>query len=196
MYGRVWLWIVSPFIRFKCTVARPDQINRPSIYVANHLSLFDIFFMSGLPVFDGVICLRSWPFKMVWFTPFMRFAEYLDVEHLSWEQILQQIQRIINGGHSVMLFPQGHRSRDGRLTRFYSGAFKLAIQFKVPIVPICISGTDQMMPPGRLWMAPADVRLDCLEPIETEAFQKEMGHIELRKRVRKLMEDCLAKNQH
>lgn len=196
IYGRVWLWIVSPFIRLKCTVAKPDQINRPSIYVANHLSLFDIFFLSAMPVFDGVICLRSWPFKMVWFTPFMRFAEYLDVEHLSWEQILQQIQRILNKGHSVMLFPQGHRSRDGRLTRFYSGAFKLAIQFKVPIVPICITGTDQMMPPGRLWMAPADVRLDCLEPIETEAFQTEMGHIELRKRVKKLMENCIAKNQH
>jgi 1-acyl-sn-glycerol-3-phosphate acyltransferase len=196
IYGRVWLWIVSPFICLKCTVAKPDQISRPSIYVANHLSLFDIFFLSAMPVFDVIICLRSWPFKMVWYTPFMRFAEYLDVEHLSWEQILQRIHHIINKGHSVLLFPQGHRSRDGRLTRFYSGAFKLAIHFNVPIVPICITGTEQMLPPGRLWMAPANVRLECLEPIEPKAFQNELGHIELRKQVKKLMEDCLAKNQH
>jgi 1-acyl-sn-glycerol-3-phosphate acyltransferase len=195
MYGRVWMWVVSPFVRVACTVAKPDQINRPSIYVANHLSLFDIFFLSAMPVFDVVICLRSWPFKMLWYAPFMRFAEYLDVEHLSWEQIVQQINRILSEGHSVLLFPQGHRSRDGRMTRFYSGAFKLAIRFNVPIVPICITGTDQMMPPGRWWMAPADVRLDSLEPVEPEPFKKEMGHIEMRKHVKKLMEDCLARNQ-
>ena len=195
MYGRVWLWIVSPFIRLKVTGTDCSRHNGPYIYVANHLSFFDIFFLSAMPVFDVVICLRSWPFKLAWYAPFMRWAEYVDVERLPWEQIVQRMQYLFGEGRSILLFPQGHRSRDGRLGRFYSGAFKLALQFNVPIAPICISGTDQMLPRGRRWMSPADVRLECLEPIEPTAFQGETGHIELRKHVKQLMGACLAGNR-
>jgi 1-acyl-sn-glycerol-3-phosphate acyltransferase len=195
MYGRVWLWIVSPFVRLTRVGADSERLPRPCVYVANHLSFFDIFVLSAMPVFDVVICLRSWPFKMAWYAPFMRLAEYVDVEHLSWEQITQRIQRTFDEGRSILLFPQGHRSRDGRLNRFYSGAFKLAVQFRMPIVPLCISGTDRVLPPGRWWMAPADVRLECLEPIAPETFQEELGHIELRKRVKEQMGACLDRNK-
>jgi 1-acyl-sn-glycerol-3-phosphate acyltransferase len=195
VYGRFWLWIVSPFVRFR--TAGPDrrQLDRPCVYVANHLSFFDIFFLSALPVFDVVVCVRSWPFKLACFAPFMRLGDYVDVERLSWEQIVPKIEQIFREGHSILLFPQGHRSRDGRLGRFYSGAFKLAVQFNVPIVPICITGTDRMLPRGRRWMSPANVRMECLEPIETAAFQGEMGHIKLRKHVKELMGACLAGNR-
>jgi 1-acyl-sn-glycerol-3-phosphate acyltransferase len=194
MYGRVWLWVISPFVRVRLTGAEAGRQVQPGIYVANHLSFFDIFFLSAMPVFDVVICLRSWPFKLAWYAPFMRLGEYVDVEHLPWEQILERIGQIFAEGRSVLLFPQGHRSRDGRLGRFYSGAFKLAVHFQVPILPICISGTNRMLPPGRRWMAPADVRLECLEPIGPTSFQRELGHIELCKHVKRLMGVCLAKN--
>jgi 1-acyl-sn-glycerol-3-phosphate acyltransferase len=195
MYGRVWLWIISPFVRLKVSWSKPKQEKHPYIYVANHLSFFDIFFMSVAPVFDVIICLRSWPFKMVWYAPFMRMAQYIDVESLSWEEIVEKMSRIFDKGGSVLLFPQGHRSRNGQLTRFYSGAFKLAVHFKIPIVPICITGTDQMLPPGRRWMAPADVHIECLEPIDPKTYKKDTGYIELKKRVRRMMEVCLAENQ-
>lgn len=193
MYGRVWLWIVGPFVRLR--FAGTDRRSQgPCVYVANHLSFFDIFFLSVMPVFDVVICLRSWPFKLAWYAPFMRCAEYLDVEQLPWDEIVRKMERIFGEGRSILLFPQGHRSHDGRLGRFYSGAFKLAVQFKVPIVPICISGTDRMLPRGRRWMSPAEVRLKCLEPIEPAGFSGETGHIELRKHVKELMGACLAEN--
>jgi 1-acyl-sn-glycerol-3-phosphate acyltransferase len=195
MYGRVWLWIVSPFVRLRLTGAEPGRLVQPSIYVANHLSFFDIFFLSAMPVFDVVICLRSWPFKLAWYAPFMRFAQYVDVERLPWEQIVQKMGQIFDDGCSVLLFPQGHRSRDGRLGRFYSGAFKLAVQFQVPIIPVCISGTNRMLPPGRRWMAPTDVQLEYLEPVGLTGFQTALGHIELRKHVKRLMGACLAKNR-
>jgi 1-acyl-sn-glycerol-3-phosphate acyltransferase len=192
MYGRVWLWIVSPFVRTRLAGSDHAQPAGPCLYVANHLSFFDIFFLSAMPVFDVVICLRSWPFKMAWYAPFMRFAEYVDVERLPWDEIEQTLGRIASEGHSILLFPQGHRSRNGRLGRFYSGAFKLAVRLKVPIVPICIKGTDRMLPPGRRWMAPADVQLECLKPIDPAAFAGDLGHIELRKHVKELMGACLA----
>jgi 1-acyl-sn-glycerol-3-phosphate acyltransferase len=195
LYGRVWLWIVSPFVRYRLVGVDHSKLKGPHILVANHLSFFDIFFLSGLPVFDVVIYLRSWPFKMAWYAPFMRLAEYVDVERLPWDEIVRETGRIVGEGRSILLFPQGHRSRDGRLGRFYSGAFKLAVRLQVPIAPICISGTGQMLPPGRRWMAPADVQLECLEPIDPAAFPGDLGHIELRKHVKDMMGVCLARSR-
>ena len=193
IYGRVWMGMVSPFVRFEVTGADPKWARRPCIYVANHLSFFDIFCLAAMPVFDVIICLRSWPFKMIWFAPFMRLAQYLDVESLPWEEIENQTGAFLREGHSLLVFPQGHRSRDGRLGRFYSGAFQLALRFDVPVIPICISGTDQVLPPGRHWLKPARVRMECLEPIDPMQFKGELGHIELRRYVKQKMETCLAR---
>ncbi|MBN1506036.1 MAG: 1-acyl-sn-glycerol-3-phosphate acyltransferase [Sedimentisphaerales bacterium] len=195
LYGRFWIWIVSPFVRFRLVGADHRQLDRPCVFVLNHLSFFDVFFTSALPVFDVAIYVRSWPFKLAWYAPFMRLGGYVDVERLSWEEIVAKTERILREGHSIMLFPQGHRSRDGRLGRFYSGAFKLAVQFNVPIVPLCITGTDRLLPRGRRWLSPANVRMQCLGPIEMAAFQGETGHIRLRKYVKELMGACLAGNR-
>jgi len=192
IYGRVWMWIVSPFVRIEQVGADPKWADRPSVYVANHLSFFDVFCLAALPVFDAIVCLRSWPFKMIWFAPFMRLAEYLDFESLPWEDIVDTTRGFFKEGHSVLVFPQGHRSRDGRLGRFYSGAFRLALQFDVPIIPICISGTDRVFPQGRRWLKPSRVRIECLAPIDPAKFKGELGHIELRRHVKEKMEACLA----
>ncbi len=192
IYGRAWIWIVSPFVRIKVAWANPESEDRPCLYVANHLSFFDIFCLAALPVFDVIIYLRSWPFKMICFAPFMRLAEYLDVESLPWEDIVDKTQGFFNEGCSVLVFPQGHRSRDGQLGRFYSGAFRLALQFDVPIIPICIAGTDRVFPPGRRWLKPSQVRMECLAPIDPAKFEGELGHIELRRHVKEKMEACLA----
>ena len=192
IYGRAWMWIVSPFVRFEVVGADPKWATQPTMYVANHLSLFDIFCLAAMPVFDVIICLRSWPFKMVWFAPFMRLAQYLDVESLPWDTIVGQTGRFLEEGHSMLLFPQGHRSRDGRLGRFYSGAFRLAMQYNVPVVPICISGTDHIYPPGRRWLKPYRIRIQCLEPIAPAQFKGELSHLELRRHVKEKMEACLA----
>lgn len=192
LYGRFWLWIVSPFARCRVVGVDHSKLTGPHILVANHLSFFDVFFLSALPVFDVVTCLRSWPFKMPWYAPFMRWAEYVDVERLPWDKVVDEVGRLVGEGHCVLLFPQGHRSRDGRLGRFYSGAFKLAVRLQVPIAPICISGSGQVLPPGRRWMAPADVQVECLEPIDPAAFPGDLGHVALRKHVKELMGACLA----
>jgi len=192
IYGRAWMWIVSPFVRFELVGADPEWATRPSMYVANHLSFLDIFCLAAMPVFDVIICLRSWPFKMVWFAPFMRLAQYLDVESLPWEDIVGETGKLFGERHSVLVFPQGHRSRNGRLGRFYSGAFKLALQFEVPVIPICITGTDEVSPPGRRWLKPSRIRIECLEPVDPAKFKGELGHIELRRHVKQKMEACLA----
>jgi len=123
----------------------------------------------------------------------MKLAQYLDVERLSWDETLRASQNLLNDGGVLLLFPEAHRSRDGRMGRFYSGAFKISIETNYPIVPLCISGTDELLPPGRWYLKPARVKLKALSPVYPDAFKGETGHIEMRKYCKSIISDELGR---
>ena len=184
LYGRGWLLLMSPFVRFRREHMEQIESGKPYLFVVNHSSFFDTYCMALLPVYDVTFALRSWPFQMFWYSGFMRLARYLDVEGSSWEKTLSNCQCVFSAGGTVLFFPEGHRSRDGQLQRFYSGAFKAAISTGVSLVPLCIDGTDHLLPPGRRLLRPCHVRLRALEPIDTCDFVDKDGHLRLRKLVK------------
>ena len=192
LYGRGWLVLMSPFVRFRCLGMARVRPGKPFLLVVNHLSFFDTYCMALLPAHDITFAVRSWPFRLFWYSTFMRLARYLDVEGDSWEQTLSHCREAFAAGGTVLFFPEGHRSRDGRLQRFYSGAFKAAAATGVPLIPLCIVGTDRLLPPGRRSMRPCRVTLQALEPIETTPFAGEDGHIRLRKLVKMRMAVAIA----
>ena len=193
VYGRAWLSIINPFTRIQATGFKKNEIQRPSIVVLNHLSFFDTFFMGIMPFSNVCFAIRSWPFKMAWYRPFMKLAQYLDVESLSWEESFKASQKVIKSGGVMIFFPEAHRSRDGRLGRFYSGAFKIAVATNVPIIPVCITGTDKLLPPGRWYLQPAKVKITALHPVFPDAFTGANSHIEMRKHVKSLIADELER---
>ena len=195
-YGKVWMVIIAPFTRFEKIDLTLDHFPQPCIIVLNHRSLFDIFCMGALPFSNGGFALRSWPFRMFWYAPFMRLARYVDMESLGREEGLRRCRELLAEHISLMFFPEGHRSRDGRLGRFYSGAFKLAVETNVPIVPVCISGTDRLLPPGGLLLAPTTIRLQALPAVDPSAFTGESGHVALRKTVKASMAEALERHTH
>ena len=76
----------------------------------------------------------------------------------------------LRSGLSILVFPEGTRSLDGRLAGFKKGPFFLAEQTGAPIVPIAISGTERMMSKGSVWITPGVARVQMLEPIDSKAF--------------------------
>lgn len=192
VYGRIWMIIMSPFVRFETYGLSADRFPVPCIIVVNHLSFFDIFCMGALPFSNGAFTVRKWPFRMFWYAPFMRLAGYVDMESFGVDRAMRRCSALLSQGVSLMFFPEGHRSRDGELGRFYSGAFKLAVQTDTPLVPVCISGTDQLLPPGRFFMAPATVRMQALGSIEPSGFSGESDHVALRKQVKERIDQALA----
>jgi len=128
---------------------------------------------------------------MIWFSPFMHIAEYFDLESLSWEEIQVAVQRVFRQGRYLIIFPEGHRSRTGKLGRFYSGAFKLSVEFGVPILPLCITGTQILLPPQRWWAKPARIKMQLLKPELSNAYQGSTAHIEMRQHVQKKMIDTI-----
>ncbi len=132
LYGRGWMLLMAPFVRFRREGLRDAGIRGPAILVINHLSFFDTYCMALLPFFDVTFAVRSWPFRIPCYAAFMRQAGYLDVESMSWPECLEAGRRVLAGGGFLLFFPEGHRSRDGALQRFYSGAFRLARGTRLP----------------------------------------------------------------
>jgi len=192
IYGRGWLLLMSPFVRFRRQGMERISRDRPCVFVVNHFSFFDTYCMALLPQYDIVFAVRSWPFQLFWYSAFMRLARYLDVEGSNWEETLSNSRSVFAGGGTVLFFPEGHRSRTGEIQRFYSGGFKVAIDAGVDLIPLCIDGTDKLLPPGRKLFHPCTVTLRALEPVATVTFRDKDGHIRLRKQVKEQMNAELA----
>jgi 1-acyl-sn-glycerol-3-phosphate acyltransferase len=72
-----------------------------------------------------------------------------------------------------MVFAEGTRSRDGRLLPFKSGAFRLAIETGVPVLPVAVNGTGPGMPKGSPWVRPCEAWARILEPVPTTGLKPE-----------------------
>ncbi len=191
IYGRVWQVILCFFVSFKKTDLEKNKFNKPGIIVVNHRSFFDTFCMNMLPVSNVCFAVRAWPFKIFIYSLFMRLAEYLNIESTPWDEIRNLTGKMLKNGNSILFFPEGHRSKDGELTRFYSGAFKLALEFNVPIIPVCLTGTGTLLPPGRFFLAPSQIVMTALDPVCPNRFHGNLVHIELKKHVKNMIENHL-----
>ncbi len=190
-YGKGVLWLMRPFVPFKREGFEIAGVKPPCILVLNHQSVFDVYCLALLPFSDVVMAIRAWPFRMVWYAPFMRLSGYLDVERNEWGAVKQAARAYLERGAALMFFPEGHRSIDGKLQRFHSGPFQLAVETGVPVVPLCLSGTYRVLPPGRWWLKPSSVALKAMEPVDPRRFKGPTAHRDLGRFVRSKINDCL-----
>ncbi len=123
----------------------PGQaIPEPCILVANHQSAIDILLLFQLSP-DARCWAKDWPFQKPLLGWLMRLCGHLHVDD---PNVLEQAAESIRQGVGMYVFPEGTRSRSGRLGRFHDGAFLLAVQTGVPIVPVAIRGSGRCMTPG------------------------------------------------
>ena len=95
---------------------------------------------------------------------------FVDRQHPDRAGILRRWRALVSEGLSLIIFAEGTRSPDGRVARFKAGSFLLAIEAGLPIVPVAVIGTRQVMPKGRLRTEPADVTLIVHDPIQPPAL--------------------------
>jgi len=192
VYGRVWQFYTRLFVTFEPTQFWPAQFASPGIIVVNHRSFFDTYCMNMLPVFDVCFAVRDWPFNIPVYNIFMDKAAYINIEKFSWDKCLEYSRQTLDQGGFVLFFPEGHRSRTGKMTQFYSGAFKMAVKTGAPIIPVCLTGTEDLLPPARHYMAPARIKMKVLDPVYPKKFQGKMKHQKMKKEVKQMMAAELA----
>jgi 1-acyl-sn-glycerol-3-phosphate acyltransferase len=87
--------------------------------------------------------------------------------------MLAQCRRSLQHGMSLMIFPEGHRAKEGGTKPFKDAAFQLAVEAGAPVLPVAVAGTRACMPKGALWFARAHAIARILEPIETKGMKPE-----------------------
>ncbi len=104
---------------------------------------------------------------------------------------LRRAGRLLRQGISLLVLPEGHRTRDGGLGRFGRGAFSLAVQSGVPVVPVVIAGAFRVLRTGSRRVQPGPVRVIVGEPFSPQEC-REAGVEGLRDRARERMQRMLA----
>jgi 1-acyl-sn-glycerol-3-phosphate acyltransferase len=120
------------------------DFSKPSIIIANHTSFLDILLMIMLNP-KVIIMVKKWVYNSPVFGPFIRYSGYLFIEEGT-NYNLELIQKRVDDGYSIVVFPEGTRSRDGEIKRFHKGAFYLAQELKLDIQPIIIFGAYYVNP--------------------------------------------------
>lgn len=133
-----------PGTKFASKVCSGVDFNKPRIIICNHQSHLDL--MCQLVFTPKVVFLtNSW----VWNNPFyglvIRNAEYLPVID-GLEAIMPQLRSLVSRGYSIAVYPEGTRSKDCRIGRFHQGAFYLAQELNLEILPMCLYGPGKILP--------------------------------------------------
>ncbi len=172
-----------------------DKIDPKEAYVmvANHQSLLDIFVMFRLFChFKWVSKVENFRIPMVGWN--MRLNEYIELKRgdsASISAMLQACREMLRAGSSIMMFPEGTRSSNGKLRKFKPGAFELAKDAHRPLLPIVVRGTASALPKkGLILRGHHEIQIEVLDAIAYESFADESPE-DLAQRVQTLIGSCL-----
>ncbi|MEJ2688761.1 MAG: lysophospholipid acyltransferase family protein [Deltaproteobacteria bacterium] len=195
---RLWGRIIVRGSGVKVSIRSAAELDRATsyIYAANHQSQYDIFALQGYLTHDFRWLAKKELFSIPVFGTAMRKAGYISVDRSHGRKAVQSLveaaQRIADG-ISVIIFPEGTRSPDGKLQTFKAGVMVLAIRSGVPIVPVAISGSHEVLPKGALLPRPGHIRIIMGTPIETSDYtlkQKDELAARLQQTVATLLEEA------
>jgi len=165
------------------------------VFMANHLSTIDIWALYvALPLPVRMIAKKQLA-TIPLFGWAMWAGRFIFIDRhnaISARRSIDRAKERIRAGASVLLFPEGTRSRDGQLQPFKKGGFHLAIDAGAPIVPVALHGTRELMPRKSLRVKPGRVRVTIGAPIPTEGLGVDDRNA-LLERVRETIAQMLSK---
>lgn len=169
--ARRWARLVMAIGGVKVTVSGLENVTLGATYVfcSNHFSLIDTPLVFGYVPWDFRILAKRYVFQIPFLGWHMRRAGHMrvDPDVRSSLRNLTEAARRVAAGTPMVIFPEGGRSRTGSLREFKGGAAYIAIKAGVPIVPMSITGTRQVLPPGSIIVRPGRVELRFGQPIPT-----------------------------
>jgi 1-acyl-sn-glycerol-3-phosphate acyltransferase len=181
-----WAPLVQTLVRGKEKLGRG-----PYVFVSNHQSMVDVLavFATGLDF--------KWVSKVEnFYAPFIGWSmvlnRYVPLKRGRLPSIVRMVRRSlawVRKGESLWIFPEGTRSPDGALQAFHRGAFGIASRCGVPVVPVVVVGTAEILPKGAVTITPHPVTIHILDPIHPSTF----GHLTAAKRTKALRDLVHAK---
>ncbi len=177
VYSCAWatLYIVSnPIWRERIRGRSRLPWRGPAVIVANHLSMLDILVLYGLfRPFKWVAKAELFRVPVVGWN--MWINDYVPIwrgDRESVKRMMAHCRAHLARGTPVLLFPEGTRAMDGKLQRFKDGAFRLAFDAKVPVIPVAITGTFEALPKhGLIMRGRMSARVEVLDALDPRGFE-------------------------
>jgi 1-acyl-sn-glycerol-3-phosphate acyltransferase len=178
LIARSWAKSILWASRIKIHVQGLSNLDpdKPFVYMCNHQSNFDIpVLYAALPIQFRWLAKKEL-FRIPIFGRAMRGAGYVSIDRFNRQSAINSISKAaerIRNGVSVMIFPEGTRSPDGKIGKFKKGGFFLSLDAGVPIVPVVINGTWPIMSKGSLLINPGEVNVSIIPPINIPLYSEE-----------------------
>jgi 1-acyl-sn-glycerol-3-phosphate acyltransferase len=188
---------INPLWHFRTDGRKITDPRRPYVAVSNHISYADIFLISHLP-WEMKWLAKDTVFKIPVMGWIMHMAGDIHVVRGNRESIVSAIKGCrdrLAKRVSVMIFPEGTRSKTGELQSFKDGAFRIAIESQVPVLPIAVAGTRDAMEKGTFRFRRANAVCRVLDPIETAGMTLD-DLPALRDRVRDIIGEAVEALRH
>ena len=169
--ARAWSWLILATTGVDVAVEGLDRIvaGKTYVFVANHQSIYDIPVLFWSIPFQLRIIAKESLGRFPVLGPHLKRTGHMlvDRSHPDRSRIFGWATRLTANGLSLIIFPEGTRSRTGRLGKFKGGSIMLAMQAGLPLVPISVIGSRHVMKKGELTTKPGHVRLIVHDPIIT-----------------------------
>ena len=172
------LWVARVGVRIagiRWTLLGLEQLPMTSnyIFMSNHVSNIDPPLLVPLLPRRVTVMVKKELFKVPILGPAMRMADFIPIDRSNREAAIGSVREaanVVRKGLDLLVFPEGTRSRDGRLLPFKKGSFYLAMDTGVPIVPVTILGTEGLLPKGSVLARPGKVSIVFHAPIDPKEF--------------------------
>ncbi|NIT61887.1 MAG: 1-acylglycerol-3-phosphate O-acyltransferase, partial [Aliifodinibius sp.] len=172
-WAKIVLWVCGARVKVK----GQENVDRyePRIYLSNHQSYFDIFtLLAHLPA-DFKFILKQELMRIPLFGFAMKRARYIAIDREEPRKAVKSINEAaskINEGASMLIFPEGTRSEDGKLQPFKTGGFRLALKAGCDVVPVAITNSRNIVPKGSLKINRGTIAMNIGKPISVKGYAK------------------------
>lgn len=186
--GMIWSWLTCYLALCPVTVKGRENLDKKQsyIFVANHQGAFDIFMIYGFLRTHIKWVMKKGIRKIPFVGAACRAAGFIFVDNSTPKaaaRTVEEAEKKLTNGVSLIIFPEGSRTYTGKMIRFKKGAFQIAADVHLPIVPITLNGPFDVLPIGSLRIRPHRMEMIIHPPVsiaETDGSPKHLQKTALR----------------
>ena len=186
VYGYIVVRILPfPLIRIRYRNYQTTDLNEPSIFICNHVSVSDPFLIGLLPG-ENIMVVNIWPLRLPLYGRYARWLGFLSIREMPFEEFDQRARLLLDEGVSIIAWPEGTRTRTGEIGQFHGALFRVALATRAPIVPLSFHGNERMPSIGSLVLHPGTIRVHQLPAIRWQEY-RHLSHLQLKNKTRDIL---------
>lgn len=178
LWGRIFCWLA--FVRVTVSGRENIDSNVSYVFVANHQSAYDIFSVYGYLGHNFRWMMKQSLRKIPFVGWACQWSHQIFVDNSSpvaTRRTMERAEKQLSGGMSLVIFPEGKRTWNGEMNRFKKGAYRLAVEFNLPVVPITIDGAFNILPRFKKLPRPGHIHLTIHKPINPSPDGHEINNL-------------------